>query len=368
MISSTDPPCATKDTVFALMTDDISSVERLHIRDVAGGESPTPRSWDPTGETGHPRTTILVVTYRQARWVEQCLQSCLVQTVPVRLVVIDDASDDGSADVVRRWADETDTDLQLIAHETNVGLGPSLAEGLSLVRTDFFAYLAGDDWMEPDRVEQQAAAFDRAGDPCVLVYSDCYRADADGHRFDALFSEGLGSDWRPHLHHAFEALIADNWIPAPTVMIRTVALRQAGGYDPRLFYEDHDAYLRLSKVGEFRCIDRPLATHRELTTSLGHRMFFYPDTADEWSRAKILIYSKHLGSSAGLDAAIAQRIAIWTVRIYKKGSATPTEVAHWLQEAVPYLATGRARFRLYERLARLGVPGRWLARPGRRSG
>ncbi len=266
-----------------------------------------------TPEEVFDQITILVISYRQSAWVAQCLDSCARQSVPVRIIVIDDASDDGCADVVRKWSRDNCVNIELVAHADNVGLGASLSEGLSLIETPFFAYIAGDDWMEPDRAATQLFEFDTAGEECVLVYSDCYRADAEENRFNELFSEGEGVLWKPGLYQAFDELLDHNWIPAPTVMIRTASLRRVGGYDSDLFYEDHDSYLRLARAGEFRCVPTPLATHRELTSSLGHRMFFFDEAADMWTRAKIKIYLKHLGHCGRKDSEVAQRIAVWAV-------------------------------------------------------
>lgn len=307
-------------------------------------------------------TTILVVSYEQAAWIEQCLDSCLAQTKTAKIIVVDDASPDRTADVVRNWIANHATDAELIAHKVNVGLGRSLVEGLAHVDTEFFAYIAGDDWMEPERVEKQVAVFRNDGPECVLVYSDCYRADDKGNRIDALFSEGLNDGWKPHVRHAFYDLLDENWIPAPTVMIRTESLRDVGGYDPEIFYEDHDSYLRLARAGQFRCLSTPLATHRELTSSLGHRMFFYAETAPLWTRAKVLIYRKHLGFSSSKNADVAQRICVWAIRLYKLEVSSPNETSRWLGEAIPYLPAGRIKFHVFRWLALLHFPGRWLNR------
>ena len=53
-----------------------------------------------------PRVTVVVTAYNQADLVERCLDSVAAQKTSfgVRIVVADDASTDGTADVVRAWA------------------------------------------------------------------------------------------------------------------------------------------------------------------------------------------------------------------------------------------------------------------------
>ena len=48
---------------------------------------------------------VAIVSYRSAGVIEACLDSLAVQSdVSLKVVVVDNASDDGSPNVVRKWA------------------------------------------------------------------------------------------------------------------------------------------------------------------------------------------------------------------------------------------------------------------------
>lgn len=305
---------------------------------------------------------MLVIAFNHARFVEQCLDSCFAQTLPARVLVIDDASPDGTADVVAAYSSRTGRELTLVRHPVNRGLGPSLAEGLAMVETEFLAYLAADDWIEPERCAVQVAALRAGGPGCALSYSDVFRADEDGTPIPGVLSTGMGAAWQPGVEDLFAALIEDNWIPAPSVMVRTDALRRVGGYDPGLFYEDHDVALRLAREHTFAFVEPPIATHRELVGSLGNRMFLQEANRPEWLRARVRLYGKHLGFRADLDGRIATMIRAWVLTLYAAGEP-PHWVAGELARLLPFLpAELRHTTRGYVALARARVPGSAVAR------
>lgn len=307
------------------------------------------------------RATYLVVAYNHAAFIEQCLDSIRGQTEAAELIVIDDASTDNTRDVLRDYASRTGHEFRAIIHDTNVGLGPSLVEGLALVETEFFGYIAGDDWMEPERTQVQVSAMHDAGPTCALSYSDVYRADDQGVRIEPTLSVGMGAEWQPESTEPYPLLLRANWIPAPSIMIRTQPLRDVGGYDPDIFYEDHDVVLRLTRDYEAACIDTPLATHRELTTSLGHRMFFYEETRSAWLRARVLIMRKHLpGRTENTHHFVATQVRDMLVALYMRGES-PDWLRGHLTELSPHLP-GDVLIRRHLRLIRWRVPGRVTAK------
>jgi glycosyltransferase involved in cell wall biosynthesis len=86
---------------------------------------------------------------------EQALIGRVIETMPDcvdRIVVVDDASPDGTADVVRRYMPQMGERLLLIQHETNQGVGGAIATGYKWCRdheVDVAVVMAGDAQMEP---------------------------------------------------------------------------------------------------------------------------------------------------------------------------------------------------------------------------
>src|SRR5439155_18481982 len=78
------------------------------------------------------------------------------------LIVVDDGSDDDSADVARRFGSA----LALVS-QPRAGIGAARNRAVSLATGDFLAFLDADDRFLPDKLERQMAAFD--ADPLIDV-------------------------------------------------------------------------------------------------------------------------------------------------------------------------------------------------------
>jgi glycosyltransferase involved in cell wall biosynthesis len=80
----------------------------------------------------------------------------VIETMPDfvdRLYVVDDKSDDDTADVIRRFAEADPERIQFIAHDVNQGVGGAIASGYKAARgdrIDVTVVMAGDAQMDPD--------------------------------------------------------------------------------------------------------------------------------------------------------------------------------------------------------------------------
>ena len=86
---------------------------------------------------------------------EEKLLGRVIETMPDyvdRVVVVDDCSQDGTAETVRRYLPQMGERLLLIRHETNQGVGGAIATGYKWCRdheADVAAVMAGDAQMDP---------------------------------------------------------------------------------------------------------------------------------------------------------------------------------------------------------------------------
>jgi glycosyltransferase involved in cell wall biosynthesis len=113
----------------------------------------------------------LVVTYNQARFIRETIASVQAQTYDdLQIVVADDASTDGTADVVAEMA-RHDPRIQLLRAPANAGITVNCNRALSAARGELTAWLGGDDLWLPSKIEKQVRVF--ASDPHVsLVGTD----------------------------------------------------------------------------------------------------------------------------------------------------------------------------------------------------
>jgi len=106
---------------------------------------------DHTPATGSgQRIAVVVPAYN-----EEALIGRVIETMPEwveRIVVVDDASRDGTAEAVRRCLPLMGERLHLIRHETNQGVGGAIASGYEWCRdhgVDVAVVMAGDAQMDP---------------------------------------------------------------------------------------------------------------------------------------------------------------------------------------------------------------------------
>src|SRR5207247_10939756 len=77
-----------------------------------------------------PCLSVLMPVYNEAATVQDLLRTVLAQNPVKELIVVDDASSDGSGEILQALAKE-DARIRLLRHETNQGKGAALATGLA---------------------------------------------------------------------------------------------------------------------------------------------------------------------------------------------------------------------------------------------
>jgi glycosyltransferase involved in cell wall biosynthesis len=240
--------------------------------------------------------SVLVTTYNHARYVEEALESLRRQTSQdFEVIITDDASTDGSADVIAAWLARTGYPAQFIRNPNNRGICANRNAALARASGPFVCSLSGDDCYEPDRIERQLACFLAQPESVAAVYSDVSVVDAEGrpaHRTHLDYH--LGGAAPPH-GDLFARIMAGNFLPAPAVMLRRSAVAEVGGYDESLFYEDFDMWLRLSFRFHFTYLPGRLVRCRALESSMSRRRSNQP----LMNKTRTHILAKWL--NAGLD-------------------------------------------------------------------
>lgn len=98
-----------------------------------------------------PRISVIIPVYNQAAYLAEAVDSVLRQSLPAaEVIVINDGSTDETAAVAARFGARLIT-----VHQPNAGLGAARNAGIGLAHGDYLAFLDGDDWWEPAKLEQQ---------------------------------------------------------------------------------------------------------------------------------------------------------------------------------------------------------------------
>lgn len=122
--------------------------------------------------------TVVMPARNAASTIGKAIQSVRDQTFTNwALIVIDDASEDRTPDIVK-WFAINDTRIRLIRLPSWKGVAAARNRGLDLAKSRFVAFLDSDDAWEPEKLERQVSFMLSSGTP--ITFSAYKRVDAQG--------------------------------------------------------------------------------------------------------------------------------------------------------------------------------------------
>jgi GT2 family glycosyltransferase len=227
--------------------------------------------------------TVVVVTWQAAQLLADCLQSLHAQTVPYRLIVVDNASTDGTGELVKALCPEA----QVLRMPHNVGFAGGVAEATRYVDTPFIGLLNNDAAADPYWLERsldvlasesdvvavaaRIVLWDKGTGASPLINSAGVRLVAGGRGADRGLGEPDGA--------AFDCPTDVFSFSGGACVLRTSAVSSIGGIAAPffLYYEDLDLAWRL-RLGGWRIRYEPAARvrHRHAASAVGDsRLFAY---------------------------------------------------------------------------------------------
>jgi glycosyltransferase involved in cell wall biosynthesis len=100
-----------------------------------------------------PTLTIGLPVYNGERYLTESLDALLAQTYQdFELVISDNASDDGTADICRAYA-ERDSRIRYLRQPVNIGAGPNHNVLVPMARGKYFKWASHDDLYDPQLLE-----------------------------------------------------------------------------------------------------------------------------------------------------------------------------------------------------------------------
>lgn len=128
-----------------------------------------------------PTVGVVVANHDNCAFVTRAIDSVTRQTFrDIRVVVVDDASNDDSDEVIRKHLSRlADPRFQYIRLPSNVGQAGSLRSGLAELRTTFVCFLDSDDVWYEDFIARHLEVHLNADFPVALTYCDSRIIDAD---------------------------------------------------------------------------------------------------------------------------------------------------------------------------------------------
>lgn len=191
-------------------------------------------------ETGKPLVTVVILTYNQERFVGQAIESAVGQVCdfPFEVLVVDDCSTDGTAEVCRRYAERYPQTVKFVRNEKNKGLIDNYFDTLLSVETPYIADCAGDDyWCDPHKLQRQVDILEHNSE-VVLVHTNfcCYSES------EKKILPGFGAE-KKSINATYDDSIGDlmNQEGVPFVFVGTACFRTLAF---RLAYFKNEYYFR----------------------------------------------------------------------------------------------------------------------------
>jgi len=278
-----------------------------------------------------PQVDVVVVSYNTKDLLLECLASVFenARSRNARVVVVDNASEDGSLEAVRRVFPQTIA----INNTINAGFGRACNQAIRISNSPFILLLNSDAIVT-------AEAFDALND-CLERNPRCGAAgcrliNAKGveetitrnfltplNQVLELAGIGLGSTLRrTRLPNADSgrADCAVDWISGACLMLRRAAIEEAGLFDEQFFMysEDEDLCFRLRELGWSVCYcSEATAVHLGGASSSLNK----EESLQQFYRSQILFLLKHRGRRSAVLFAVSMKIVLGLKRLLSSSGA-----------------------------------------------
>jgi predicted dehydrogenase/glycosyltransferase involved in cell wall biosynthesis len=184
-----------------------------------------------------PKLSVIMPVHNALPFLNESISSIINQTLAdFEFVMLDDASTDGSAEVLREW-EKRDSRIRVFQSDRKLGLSASSNLIVARANGQILARMDADDISHPERLIRQWKIMESRPEVAV-VGTLCHGIDSAGRLTRPR------DRWRLVRH--------SRYIPFPhgSVMFRREAFDRINGYDERLWVgEDQDFFYKMTGVG-----------------------------------------------------------------------------------------------------------------------
>lgn len=217
-----------------------------------------------------PKVSVVLAVYNHEKFVGKTIESVIGQTYQDwELIIIDDCSKDGSADVAGKYQDDR---IHFYQAERNRGAILTFNELLKKAQGEYIAFIGSDDIWHRDKLQEQiefleqhekeavcftwAEFIDEEDRPYSSLQKEC---DCDTHIF-MHENRTQGQCLRYFFDH-------DNYFCHPSAVIRSSVVKEIGGFDPKFRQlHDYDYWVRVLQKYPVHIIQKELVQYRRCST------------------------------------------------------------------------------------------------------
>jgi len=215
-----------------------------------------------------PLVSVVAISYNQERYVEETLNSIKAQTYPnIQLIISDDGSTDNTKKIIAEWIAQNYSSAIFLNHSKNRGVNQNYNSTIPCIKGEYVKLIGCDDVLLPDTIEIIMQKFFELPSDYGVIYGDMFRIDENSNLIDEV---GL-IDKRGHpvfSGDVYQHMIKKPFITAASIIFKKEVLDKLKCFNEKIFYEDHDFYLRASKVCKFFFMPQGLVKYRVHAKSL----------------------------------------------------------------------------------------------------
>lgn len=204
--------------------------------------------------------SVVIPAYNAALYLADALRSVMAQTYrDYEIIVVNDGSTDTTREVLEEFQ-------PWIRHLSQANQGPSAARNLGIraARGTYICFLDADDLWTPDKLQVQVEFLENHPE-IGLVFADIEEFGTFRSSCRSVIRESFGSEVKGGIAipDAFSKLLTTNFIPTPTVMVRSHCLLRSGVFNESLrIVEDRDLWLRIAAHFQIAWIPQVLCRRR----------------------------------------------------------------------------------------------------------
>ena len=188
-----------------------------------------------------------------AHYIVTALDSVISQSYQnIELIIVDDVSTDNSVWVIENWIQNYNgpVKIRFIKNTINMGLTKVCNLILKNARGKYFQPMDADDWLLPQKIEKQVRILEGTRNT-ALVYSNIGIIDESGNIIDNDYLQSIGYNKNNMPQGSiFEDLLCFDFIPLPSVLVKTDLARIVGGFDETTQLQDYYLWLKLAEKFE----------------------------------------------------------------------------------------------------------------------
>lgn len=224
---------------------------------------------------------VIVPCYRYGHFLRGCVESILGQVGPVvRVLIIDDASPDDTAEVAADLA-RGDSRVDCRYHNSNIGHIATYNEGIAWAQADYMVLLSADDYLLPGALLRSTMLMD--GNSSVgFTFGNAIALDDDDQNKTSIVACGLTGTRIISGLDFIKFSGPRNIVVASSAVVRTSLQKKLGGYIPELTHSgDMEMWLRFAAHGSVGFVDDVQAVYRRHSTNMSRG---YSMEDDLWQR------------------------------------------------------------------------------------